>query len=825
MSKKQTDPTITDETFTTPDAKVIDKAIEEYDTIDRNYVELPDNFADDEDTAKAFLKKAYNHYTTFVSQTSRNDLITYLKDADAKFRLSKDNQYNDKSTQESNTLSHVASPQFYNSVKRIWTGLVTMIFGDGQEIPARYEKLADTEDYTAQEGERIAKEQSLCFETLYKRHQWEVWLKDSMFWLTKNAHEFIGLEWAYETDTRKERLPGFYTKSNEPMETKLVDGKTIVVKTGKVYIGQGYDQKGKSVKEIYNQNGKPVSYVFTEKTRLIQNNPIPIRYNLEDVYLDLDIKSDVIDPNKDAIQRQSCIIIHDQVTLDELIAGERDDLYKNVSEINENQLFEYAVAQNGETDLRNEKDKNADQTTDTAKNGLYDRWHIMMRSPINPETGKWDAAKNIPAIYEAVVIGRMSEPPVDTNKDGKRLGPICIMLRKNPYDHKRFPYKMIFSDKDDRASVHMGIYTLLECNMEEQTTTMNQHIDCKTLRIKKPWLRERGSVESKNLIFKNGNQVIDIKPGTSKTALTQLEVEDVTGSTMPTLQYLSEQADKTVDTNDAVQGEYAGSRTTASEALSVKDQALQPAIERAKYVAAQYFYFLCRDCADLVRQFADPDAKIPVTNQYGEIDAYVSPSELYGSLNVKIVTLEKYQADLTMRQNLNNFLQAGGYEQSKPFMGESGALQFWRTYGKFMKMPDVEKIYPPLKKNMEAENQAWSDVSIILADPTRAMQDESIMPKKGEQHDIHIGILQQERDKLAVLIPTMEELDREQAQLSLQALDLYILMHNQFAEAEKSEATMQQASVSNQSANPPSMGGEATGDVISGEMGQVAQGV
>ena len=269
--------------FIIPSAKVINKAIEEYDGIERNYVDLPQNFAGNKDTVVEYQKKAYNSYTRFSGQSSRNDLMTYLKNCDAKLRMSIDNAYKDNSTQKSNTLSHVVSPQFYNSVKRIWVGLVIMIFGDGQEIPARYQKIVDSDDYTPAEGERVAEEETLYLETVYRRNNWATWLKDSMYWLVKNGHEFIGLEWAYETDTRTERVPGFYTRKGVKKETKLDDGKTIVVETGKVYDGLGYDRNKNQMPRIYDEDGRPKSFVFIEKTRVIQNNPVPLRYNLEDV--------------------------------------------------------------------------------------------------------------------------------------------------------------------------------------------------------------------------------------------------------------------------------------------------------------------------------------------------------------------------------------------------------------------------------------------------------------------------------------------------------------------------------------------------------------
>ena len=258
----------TEDVYIVPSAKAIKNAIKDSETIERNYVLKPTNFADKADTVKAYQKNANDHFKRNSTSSTRDDLITYMKNADGQYRLSKDNHYSDNSTQESNTLSNVVSPQFYNSIKRIWTGLANMIFGDGQELPAKYKKIADCEDYSTTEGERVAKEQTLEFEATYRKNKWDIWMKESMRWLCKNAHEFIGLEWSYETDTKTERVPGFYTKNGMALETRQetkqdIEGndykQTIVVSTGAPYNGYGFDAYGKPITDIYDENGRPES--------------------------------------------------------------------------------------------------------------------------------------------------------------------------------------------------------------------------------------------------------------------------------------------------------------------------------------------------------------------------------------------------------------------------------------------------------------------------------------------------------------------------------------------------------------------------------------
>jgi hypothetical protein len=251
--------------------------------------------------------------------------------------------------------------------------------------------------------------------------------------------------------------------------------------------------------------------------------------------------------------------------------------------------------------------------------------------------------------------------------------------------------------------------------------------------------------------------------------------------------------------------------------LSVREQALQPAIEHAKYVAGQYFQYILTDVADLSRQYADPTQPTVVGGTEDAGISIVNPAELYGELKVKVTAIEKFKADLTAKQALIQFIQVGGYDRAQQFMQETGALHFWRTVGQFLKIPDVFKIFPAAKRMVEAENQAWLDVNAILQNPEDAVTNEALLPKPDERHDIHLGILKSQRKRYQIIAGATEE-GADQAILA--AFDLYIQMHEDFQAQEQVEAqTLPQPEGVG---SPSTMSGENFGDQLSGTISQAA---
>lgn len=784
-------------------------AVKAFEQPNKDYVKLPKNLADNTDVVKEFHDTAYGHFVRFRDSQARKDLDTYLKDADAKWRMAKDTsqRWKDDSTQKQSTLSHVTSGQFYNTVRLITAGERSIVFNDPTELPAKYVAEIKTTDYTEPEGKRVSEGQQLYAQYVWDKEQLETWVKNLMLLTNKNSVSFLEMAWKREVETRPERVVGYYNAAGDAVEWTTED----TVPTGGMF-----DVDGEPLDALFDEDGvTPLSYVFVDKTRVVKEWPIPIAHNAKDFYCDLELK----DP---FFRDQTALVIRSQKTYDELLAGQLNGDFMNVEHLTDAQLYRGETVQN--SNLADERYKNASQTKEDLKNGLFDVFYVRMISPIKygKDSEKWDVA-SMATIHEGVFVGDFGQ--YDGADDSK--GAVCIMCRKDPYHYKN-RFMALHSHEDEKGLVRLGYYTILECIVEELTVLQDQLIDNKTLAVKSPFVAEMGNLLSRDVVFRDGNQVIWVEPGTGGTALKKLDIPDMTQRFVQEYQLLKAEAEELAGITEALRGEFAGSRTTGTEYLGAREQSAKPAIEDAKQKYTPLFWWLFMGMAEIGRQFANPQKTLAVTNGKGVYLGDVNPTHLYGQLGVTVQSINNFESDLAAKQVMVNFIQAGGYDKMLPFMGEEGAIAFWKDWTKLFKMRGAEKYLPASRRIVEAEMMAETDYKAILLNPVSAMEDETYLPKPGEQHDIQIGILEKYLRKWQIMGPALMDEQKQRAQQIVQALQLYIQLHTDLKAQEGSVAPgasggmeqPQQAGAPLQAATPPQMGGEANGDIMSGLAGQ-----
>ena len=782
------------------------------------YVELPANLAKNADLCGLYWQKAHERLQWYKGQDLRRQLEENLQASDAMWRASKrrDRTQGGEANADPNTLSNVSSTSFYRSHRIITTGQTAVIFY-GAELPFRYEPEVSSRDYTDEEGKRIADGQNLTFQYSWYADGYDKKLKDALFYVNKDAHAMLRHEWEFQTQSRIERVPGYYTKDGDPVEAKPgvpIDAGTAIYKQNGDALNLPKNEFGQP--QLFDENGTPRSYAFIEKVRVLHDHPCLTMVDIKDIFFDMTI---------DDMQKQNGIVEFFYPSYDEILQGAKDGKYTNVDQLSDFVLDSGIT----ESNVQQDRDENADgQSTSNYKSGLLKACRVWLKAPIDDSTnrrkgktdktrGVWDAEKNVPVWYEAIFVGEFSGfNPSPTPESNSKPTCVCIMLRRNPNHHGRNPYKWLHSHRDNRGALHMGYSTLLDGLYEQECTVLNQYFDNRTLAVKRPWIGEKGNVLSRDLKFRQGNQVFWVKPGSGSTALKQLDVSDMTGTTLPMLELLSDLQSKTMGTDKAYAGEFAGSRTTGTEYLGVMEQAMKPAMEDARGITDQFAPWLLENDADLWRQYGDPEHELVVIHpETRMVLGRVNPAELYGRLKTRVVSIGQFETDMTIRQNLTNFIASGGYDKSSPFMGKEGSLLWWKTVFKFMKIPDGDKMFPALKYK-EAENQAWSDIQMILNDPNKAIEDATNHPHEDENHDIHLGILEPYYEKWKMLTPKdtpgYDAMDR--------AFQLFIHLHKQAKEQQGAQQATQQQGQQNVAGTPPAMSGEGAGDTLSGMMGQ-----
>lgn len=787
-----------------PGPSVAPEVGESAEHIPRNFVRLPPNLAGNAGLVDIFAKAMHVFYNKFWQQPQRVTLRDNMKTADAMYRASKRRDRTVNSDQQQDTLSNVASTSFYDSVRVTTAGQRAVMFY-GDELPARFEPVKTGDDDNS-ERERVALHSNLLLRYYWDCGKWERTLKSSLLFANKYANEMLCMEWDYATERRIERVPGYYNADGEAVEYNPESP-----------VAAMFDADGNPLESVIDAGtGRPKHFVFVEKDIVVRDHPCLERVDLKDMLFDMQI---------DDMQRQNCIFHFGSNGISQLHQKQRDGEYMNVERIGIGQLAESTDTH----DLKEQSDRhdNADERWSRTETGNLRRFTVWMRAPIDdeatkkpgPTRGKWDTESTMPVWYKAVFVG---DPQTLVTQDGKAPtestdrsgGLVCVELRKNPYHSGKVPYNYIHSHEDDKGAAHMGYSQLLECLYEEETAAINQLFDNRNLGVKRPWIGEQGNVLSRNLKFKQGNQVFWVKPGAAKSALTQLDVHDMTATIMPQLEYIQRRLNKTAGTDKAIAGEYAGSRTTGTEVLTVQQQAMKPALEDAEYMADQYFPWLLEWFLSLVKQFGDPNREIAITHE--DVVERVNPGEIYGDTSIRVVSIGQFETDVQLRQSINNFLSAG-YPLAAPFMGKEGALKFWKMIFRMMKFPDYNTFFPA-GRNREAENQAYTENMLAVNDPAAAMRD---MPHEDENHAAHIESHGAFLEKYRHFTPP-----DQQNPLTVQVLEGWIAVHKRMmAAAEVSNPAPRAAlgapdagAPQNQADSVPGMSGEASGDAMAGAL-------
>ena len=723
-------------------------------TIKRDYVKLPPNLADDSEKVKKFWEFTHANFTKFRDQQQRLDLTNKLAKADKMWRAGVLGEGTKLATdQQQDTLSKVSSTQFFRVIRTIWTEYIAILLS-GTELPAKYKARVSSPDYTDEEGTRIAEGENLLLKKSWNDENWDQIIREIIKNTLKNTMCVTCLEWEYRTETKPERVPGYYSKRGEPTEmniAKLKAGEEALPERAFEYGGEEIP-----IGDLVTDSYRPRSFVFKEKTRIKKEGAILRIVPLKDFYCDLSF---------DSIQKQQTTIERYQSLYSDLMKKQDDGFYINVDKLTDAQLFKSEDFYDSE--VAQKQIENAGETFSSEPTGMMDNIHCFGRISLEDN--------GMPEWYEGVFCGDFNT--LSKENSGNDGGCICLQLRKLPAHSNKIPYSVTHSHQDDKGMNHIGLVDLMECLFEEWCVTLDQYIDNKNKRDKRPWIAEWGNIMSSDLVFHGGNDVKWVRSGTSATALTQLEVGDTTGTTLPFLEFLQKQINETGNTDKPVTGTYAGARTTRTEFLGVREQAMKPIFEEVKYFANDFFPWLLNDFKDLNQQYCNPSRAIAITGG-DEATGSVNPAELYGELDVQVVCVDEFKSNMMLRETLVDLFKTGFVEKFQPLMGDEGVARLGRDFMRLFGIKDVNKILPATKPYIEAETLAWNDVRRIENDPADALING--LPTLEEKHDVALRILEPRFERYKTMIPQ----DQQNADI-IRAYMTYIMMHRQFQEEGK----------------------------------------
>lgn len=663
------------------------------------------NLAGDEDLVREFRGWANTHLEHYRSQTAYQEWRKdggKLDTADRMYRVGL--RRDTTSDQHQNTLSDVTSTMIFKQVRAVTSGQTAMFFTQ-DELPAKYEAEINTTEFTADEGEFIARQQNMLEVYTFDEDKRRDKIKESMLWNNLYGNEVVGVWWERVVKEKMERVPDA--------------------------------EKG------MDENGRWKAFKFEKRKRVIKDCPSMFRWDMKNAYFDHSI---------DDFDKQPCILLEGQETYDNILcwqlSGDGDVM--NVGDITRDATW---IEDRDETPL-NSRLANSGEGTQETRNGLFKVWHVwgwvpIREMPKRKGKGTWEPGKVVPKLYWATFVGRMNGNAT------------CIRLVENPFFHGKHGLNLIHSHRDNKGAMHDGICERLTSLYWQDTTNINQAFDNVSLINLAPWVAN-GPIHTKDLKFRT-NKLIRIG---RQTTLTQLDVNNATGITMAMSDRINKDANDTSGASKPIMAEPLGSRTSATEAKNVFDQAVLPLEEQALYVADQLFPWMYEIDAELWRQYGDPDLILQFTHN-NQIER-VMPAQLWGPMKTKVTAISRFKNNTVRRQEINSFIQ-GAYGFAREEMSPEGRKRFWRDAWRIFGLEHGDEIFP-VHGDYDAESRAISATSSMLLNGIW------VEPKREENQNAWLSVMEPAEAQYA-LLP-----DDQQDAENLRMFRQHILIREQFQE-------------------------------------------
>jgi hypothetical protein len=705
-----------------------------------SHTEKPRNLAGDDELCAKYRSWAYNRVNHYDTQDARDKFMRTagtMDKADRMYRISLRRMTDN--TQNENTRSDVTSTSYFRSLRAVTAG-ENMIYFNGQDMPAEYVPEVDTDEYTIDQGRIIADQQNMLEQFTFDEDKRTMKVKDLVRTTNKYANSMASIKWQRTTRKVKERVPK-------------------------------RDGEGNA---ILNENGTIKEFTRKMVDRVVADWPVLATHDMKDCFFDAQI---------DDMEKQELYAIRCKRNISELRLEQANGHYMNVEKIGTSQL--YTGDDSTSNDPLEDRMTNAGEGATLDRDGTIQVWEVYGNVPIKENKskrkpgGKWDTG--IPAEnYWAVYAGDLNSSAV------------CLQLIKNPNHSGHIPHKLLHSHWDDKGAYHDGFPTMLESLYEQATVNRNQAFDNITLLSQAPWILD-GPCHTRDLKFR-ANKVVKVGRGVQ---FKQADVRDASQATGSMADLVEGDIEKTTGADKPIVGEALGSRTSATEAKQVLDQATLPLEDKASYFSDQLFTWMLEMDAEQWRQYGNPQTVRRITRSNSIVE--LIPAELWGPVRTKVTALNRFKTNVQQRQDFNAFMQ-NVFPQVKDYMGQKGATEFLRD-GFHMFGWDRSEEYFPQGLNPEAR-QAAKQAAWLMANTG-----EFVEPQLGENHAVWVNVLETIIDEMK-LLPDVEP-ER------LQILQQHIVRRKAMMQEEVQGAQQGQQ-------QPRGLPGEIAGNAIEAQEGALA---
>ena len=689
--------------------------------------------------------------TNKVFFESQAERRTFADKAEKADRMSRCSRVRDTADKQfDDTRSNVASTAIHQRFQSVTSNENSIYFPTGGDMPFTFTPREGSKDYQLEEGQRLALHNNLLAKYSFDVDGTQEKIKDNIFFLNKYGNQVFRSSWSFEQDERTDREP-----------TK-------------------------------NQQGETTGYKWKTKLTTLKNHPSVDGVRWDNIWFDARI---------DGMQKQNTIIEWDGVDISELWAEKANGLIVNVEKVD---TGDKSKGGQQETNELQKRQANAGEGTTVGDvSSQLDRFNCWVKAPIkmDGDKAKWDEDGTVSTWWWGTFIGQLQGTPT------------CVRLIENPYFHKQNPYKLVHSHRDDKGAYHMGFVDLIESLYEELTTAVNQAIDVKTKMNRASCMTRKGNILNVEHKF-GGNELWYTRSAPTADTIRQIEVKDHTGTFIAMYERILDELDAAMNTGKAIIGEALGSRTSASEAKQVFDQAFKTLLDKAAYQAEQLFPWIADMNQSLWKQYADPKLTIAITTDDGIEE--VKPAELWGRMNYAVTAIKRFDTDITRHAQQTQMEQVWKDEFVK-LAGPKGTTLYLKDMFRERQISDEPSKYFPINKNADAKRVAQSESDNIYFEQVLDN------PAIEEDHEMHIST----HEDFLSLVGTMRPEDRSPEGESM--LKQHVEQHKQMmAEAAGNGQPLPQGEGQGSGAGQepqvdagaaPQLQGEAIGDALGGLAG------
>ena len=632
-----------------------------------------DNLADKEDITDSFSELAETYYNGFKSDREQWEdvweVADYMRKAAINRTVNATEDSKGMDLPSDDNRSQTGSTMFYRYINQ-FAALGYSIQSSAEE-PFQFAPLVNfSVDNSPGEAKDLAKQKSVLSKWIRQRDGFDA--KSIEFWdqLGTYGNVPIMIHQEYEEGTRKRRIPKY---------------ETVI------------DDMGHPTNTI-------TDYEEKEDTFIVKNYPSFTVLSNDNVYMD---------PYIGNVQSQNCVVLASVRSKGDIgkdaQAGNFDE--KQFEKLDKNMAWDGSAG----SEFRQKKLENADlEFNPSSSEHQFLQWDVYMRAPISGSSWKED---EIPELYWGTFIG-------NTLKEA-----ICMRLIRNPDPDDEIPMAMVHVNPDDSNMLyHLSPAEIIRSNYSVECTLKNLALDNMGLVCNPPLMAVEGMHSITDFEYKKG-QLWNVM---TLDAVKEFQTRDITQNINALLDYIKNDSFTALNLDKVMAGESQGARTSASEAISINRNSMQPHLVQTKYILEQFLGFYARKSISYMTYFAHPDQILHITDepQIPEIN----PSELHGEFDVIISIVDDYEESALKQQFIAEAIRIIG---SSPALMESQThridvgemLKEWFQFAHF----DASKIIQPLS-NSDAESVAKNENIAMI------MNGQYVEPNPNENKPVHLSI-------------------------------------------------------------------------------------